>query len=255
MDNNIWNTFDGLNSSLQEPGINTDKENKEANDEEILSSEFLYCENDEKNEIIINDEENEIIIEEYDNIIDKEKNESMEEESESTTEENESMEESSNNSDESSIGDIEDFYGGSLANAINDLNSNYKQDKIMWPSQTYKEFMTAVTRYHLSDAAGDAMLHILRKHCIEQIPTSTQKGRIYIDTMDIEGLNLKTQDLVEFEGKIYKLYYRPIIDAIKGLISNCELCKEFCLDYKEKWEARDVSIIFLNLLFIVIINN
>ncbi|CAB4483517.1 unnamed protein product [Rhizophagus irregularis] len=154
-------------------------------------------------------------------------------------EENES--ELSKDSEESvsSIGDIEDFQNGSLSAAIDDLNSNYKQETNMWPSQTYKEFMTTVTRYHLSDAAGDAMLHILRKHCNEQLPTSTQKGRVYMDTMDIKGLHLKTQDLVEFEGRIYKLYYRPIIDAIKSLTSNQELCKYFLFNYKEEWEARD----------------
>ncbi|PKY60236.1 hypothetical protein RhiirA4_430970 [Rhizophagus irregularis] len=40
---------------------------------------------------------------------------------------------------------------------------------------------------------------------------------IWIQWIYIKGLHLKTLDLVEFEGNIYKLYYRPIIDAIKGL--------------------------------------
>ncbi|CAB4380469.1 unnamed protein product [Rhizophagus irregularis] len=57
--------------------------------------------------------------------------------------------------------------------------------------------------------------------------------------MNIKGLNLKTVELIEFEGKIYKLQYHPIIDAIKGLTSNHELCKDFFLDYREEWETRD----------------
>ena len=59
-------------------------------------------------------------------------------------------------------------------------------------------------------------------------------------------------ELVEFEGKIYKLQYRPIIDAIKGLTSNRELCKEFFLDYREEWETRDVR---LKNSFIIIYNS
>ena len=63
-----------------------------------------------------------------------------------------------------------------------------------------------------------------------------------MNTMNIKGLHLKTLDLVEFEGKIYQLHYRPIINAIKALTSNRELCKDFFLEYREEWESRDVSI-------------
>ncbi|CAB4414546.1 unnamed protein product [Rhizophagus irregularis] len=152
---------------------------------------------EEYNSSIIKEENNKIILDENKSIM--EEKESMEEvyksntreESGENTDMGENESELSKDSGESvsSIGDIEDFQGGSLSAAIDDLNSDYKQEINMWPSQTYKEFITTVTRYHLSNAAGDAML------C----------------------LHLKTLDLVEFEGNIYKLYYRPIIDAIKGL--------------------------------------
>src|SRR5271156_3175702 len=124
---------------------------------------------------------------------------------------------------------------------LDDLNSGDKQDAITWPSQTYKEFMTTVTQYHISDAASDAMLQIIKKNCTKSLPASTRKGRTYMDTMNIKGFHLKTLDLVEFEGKIYQLHYRPIINAIKALTSNHELCKDFFLEYKEEWESRDVS--------------
>ncbi|PKB94231.1 hypothetical protein RhiirA5_439256, partial [Rhizophagus irregularis] len=130
----------------------------------------------------------------------------------------------SNNSDksENSSGNIDDFYDGSYIAALDDLNGNNKQETVTWPSQTYKEFMTAITQYRISDAAGDAMLQIIKKNCTEPLPAFTRKGRF--DTQILPG---------------DKLHYRPIIDAIKSLISNQELCKEFFLDYKEEWESRD----------------
>jgi hypothetical protein len=231
LDNNIQKEFDGLNSLLQK-----------ANDGENFSLKFA---SDNQN---LSSSQNKNMEEKNENI--EEENENMEKENENIEEESENMEEESEiskDSDEStsSVGDIEDFRSGSFIAAIDDLNSNIdKQEKIVWPSDTYKEFMTNVTRYHLSDAAGDAMLHMLRKNCTEKLPASTRKGREYMDKMDIKGLHLKTIDLVEFEGKIYKLQYRPIIDAIKGLTSNNELCKYFLLNYEEEWEARDVSKIF-----------
>jgi hypothetical protein len=101
--------------------------------------------------------------------------------------------------------------------------------------------MTAVTQHRLSDAAADSMLHIIRKHCTESLPSSTRKGRMYMDQIDIKDFNIKTKNLMEFEGKIYKFQYRPILDAIKSLVSNSDLSKDFLFDYKEQWERDNVS--------------
>ncbi|CAG8759500.1 6883_t:CDS:2, partial [Rhizophagus irregularis] len=108
--------------------------------------------------------------------------------------------------EDESIDDDDDFHDGSYIAALDDLNDNNKQETVTWSSQTYKKFITAIIQYRISDAAS---------------------------------LHLKTQDLVEFEGITYKLHYRLIIDAIKSLTSNQELCKEFFLDYKEEWESCD----------------
>ena len=100
--------------------------------------------------------------------------------------------------------------------------------------------MTAVTQYHLSDAATDSILRILRKHCTDQLPGSTKKGRSFIDNMDIKGLQFKEKDLITFEDEIYKLHYRPIYDAIKSLVLNSDLSKDFLFDYNEQWESNNV---------------
>src|SRR4051794_11854454 len=120
-----------------------------------------------------------------------------------------------------------DFCGVSLDDAYKELNNSNKPEQSLWPSEIYKEFMSAVIQYHLSDAAADSMLRILRKYCTDPLLGSTKKGREYIDDMDIKGLRFKEKDLITFEGEIYKLRYRPIFDAIKSLVSNSDLCKDF----------------------------
>jgi len=52
--------------------------------------------------------------------------------------------------------------------------------------------------------------------------------------MDIKDLRFKEKDFVIFEGETYKLQYQPIFDAIKSLVSNSDLCKDFFLDYKKQ---------------------
>ncbi|CAB4392005.1 unnamed protein product [Rhizophagus irregularis] len=129
----------------------------------------------------------------------------------------------------------EDFRGVSLADAYEELNNiNIKQ--ILWPSDAYKEFMTIVTQYHLSDAAADSVLHLLKKYCNDPLPGSTKKGRTFMDNVNIKGLCFKEKSLITFEGKLYKLQYRPIFDAIKSLVSNADLNKDFLFDYNEQWE-------------------
>ncbi|EXX62177.1 hypothetical protein RirG_164240 [Rhizophagus irregularis DAOM 197198w] len=109
-----------------------------------------------------------------------------------------------------------DFYRVDLNDAYEDLcNNKIDVIKTLWPSEVYKEFMAAVTQHRLSDAAADSMLRIIRKYCTEPLPGFTRKGRMYMDQMNIKDFNIKMKDMVEFEGKIYKLQYRPIIDAIK----------------------------------------
>jgi hypothetical protein len=51
--------------------------------------------------------------------------------------------------------------GVSLADAYEDLHSKIEPNQTLWPSKTYKEFITAVTQHCLSDAAADSMLHII----------------------------------------------------------------------------------------------
>jgi hypothetical protein len=135
----------------------------------------------------------------------------------------------------------EDFRGIGLSDAYEDLHNEINPIQTLWPSEVYKEFMTAVTQHHLSDAAADSMLRIIRKYCAEPLPSSTRKGKMYMDQMDIKDFNIKTKDLIEFEGKVYKLQYRPVFDAIKSLVSNSDLSKNFLFDYKEQWEYDDVS--------------
>lgn len=181
----------------------------------------------------------------YKNIIESKEYKSVTEEKEYTN----IIEEKENqwpiDNDGSSVGSAEDFCGVSLADAYDDLNSESKQNLPLWPSETYKEFMTAVTQYRLSDAAGDSMLRIIKRHCTEPLPGSTRKGRIYMDQMDIKNLNFKTKTLREFEGETYQLQYRPIFDAIKSIISNPDLSKYFLFDYDEQWELGNVSYNFI----------
>ncbi|CAB5154582.1 unnamed protein product [Rhizophagus irregularis] len=207
IDNNVWNEIEGLDIFLQMTS-GDDKQNNEkldlnnAADVSIAFNEYTSFQNYDYTDDDIS---------EYHEITQSQESKSI-----------------------SSKASSEDFCGVSLADAYKDLNNNPEQT--LWPSETYKEFMMAVTQYRLSDAAADSMLRILKKHCTDQLPGSTRKGRTFIDNMDVKGLQFKEKELIIFEEEIYKLHYRPIYDAIKSLVSNSDLTKDFLFDYDEQWE-------------------
>ena len=200
LNNSLWKEFDNLNNFSQ----NADKENNEENG--VLSKSKI----DNHHDFLLPsylDNENIMEEKEYESEKEEDKNTIEEEEYESSIEETKSnIEEKENqwlmNSDDR---DPEDFYGVGLADAYEDLNKS-KSEQTLWPSETYKEFMTAVTQYRLTDAAADSMLRIIRKHCTDSLPGSTRKGRMYMDQMNIKNFNIKTKNLCEFEGKIYKFF-------------------------------------------------
>ncbi|CAG8712577.1 17630_t:CDS:2 [Rhizophagus irregularis] len=201
IDNNVWNEIEGLDIFLQITSAD-DKQNNEKSDLNNTADAPMAF-NKYENDDYTDDEYHEI----------------------TRSRESKSI---------SSTASSEDFCGVSLADAYKDLNNNPEQT--LWPSETYKEFMMAVTQYRLSDAAADSMLRILKKHCTDQLPGSTRKGRTFIDNMDVKGLQFKEKELIIFEEEIYKLHYRPIYDAIKSLVSNSDLTKDFLFDYDEQWE-------------------
>ncbi|CAG8673107.1 2710_t:CDS:2, partial [Rhizophagus irregularis] len=108
----------------------------------------------------------------------------------------------------------------------------------LWPSEMYKEFMMAVTQYHLSDATADSILHILKKHCTDQLPGSTRKGRTIIDNMDVKGLLPKEDGIyLAINGKVehFTIYLSIIIADMLEVQDICCTYKSYhirCPCYK-----------------------
>ncbi|CAB4414542.1 unnamed protein product [Rhizophagus irregularis] len=249
LNNDIWNDIEGFGNFSQDSSINNRTVNEDDN----------YANEDEDVDAG-KDDDNDAGEDEDDNDADKDEDDAADEDDDNDADEDEDgaadeyeyydADENEDGAadeheyyDENEVknGDNIDNNGGSygvgLSNAYEILNSKTEPKQSLWPSETYREFMTAVTQYHLSDAAADSMLRIIRKSCTETLPSSTRKGRMYMDQMDIKNFNIKTKNLCEFEGKIYKFQYRPIFDAIKSLVSNTDLSKDFLFDYNEQWES------------------
>ncbi|CAB5384933.1 unnamed protein product [Rhizophagus irregularis] len=211
LNNDIWNDIEGFGNFSQDSSINNRTVNEikqvfEHNEiDDYITDEDGAADEDDDNDA---DEDEDDAADEYEYYV-------ADEDEDGTADEHEYYDENEvKNGD--NIDDNGGSYGIKLSNAYEILNSKTKPKQSLWPSEIYREFMTAVIQYHLSDAAADSMLRIIRKSCTKTLPSSTRKGRM--DQMDIKNFNIKTKNLCEFEGKIYKFQYWPIFDAIKSLV-------------------------------------
>jgi len=135
--------------------------------------------------------------------------------------------------------DEEEYEGASLDDAYNDMKHPQHTE---WPNEAYREFMEITTKYQLSNAASDAIIHFFNKFSNldkSPLPVSTQIGKKFLDSTNIRYNTFKDISITTFQGIEYTLYYRPVIQAIKSLLAIDDVNQNFAVHYEEKLEMRN----------------
>ena len=103
-----------------------------------------------------------------------------------------------------------------------DISSCSTTNKPEFPSEEFGNFMELLTKWNLSDACGSDLLKFSKKICHDDIilPTSVKQGRQLLDQTNIAHIFFKKVPLITYNEDTYYLYYRPIFNAIKELLSN-----------------------------------
>ncbi|CAB4483875.1 unnamed protein product [Rhizophagus irregularis] len=181
LNNDIWNDIEGFGNFSQDSSINNRTVNEDdnyANEDEDVDAGEDEDDNDadkdkdgaaDENDDNDADEDEDGAANEYE-YYDADEDEDGAADEHEYYDENEVK--NGDNIDDNG-GSNKGSYGVGLSNAYEILNSKTEPKQSLWPSEIYKEFMTAVTQYHLSDAAADSMLCIIRKSCTETLPSST----------------------------------------------------------------------------------
>jgi len=103
--------------------------------------------------------------------------------------------------------------------------SNSTANKPEFPSEEFGDFMELLTKWNLSDACGSDILKFARKICRDDVtlPTSVKQGRQLVDQINVPHIAFKKVPIMEYTDELYFLYYRPIFDAVKELLSNKDI--------------------------------
>ncbi|RHZ81329.1 hypothetical protein Glove_121g33 [Diversispora epigaea] len=89
-------------------------------------------------------------------------------------------------------------------------------------NNTYSDLMTLIIQHNLNNKAGNAIIRFFNKHSnlpISPLPKNIEQGRKLMDRMKLINLLNKKKVILKYNNKDYIIYYRPIINCIKNILS------------------------------------
>ena len=102
--------------------------------------------------------------------------------------------------------------------------------------------MELITNYQLSHRAGNAIIRFFNKHSnlkSSPLPFSVRIARKFLNNTDIPYVEFKETSVMSIRGIVYKLNYRPIIQAIASLLAIDDINQNLVLNFIEKQLEKD----------------
>jgi cobalamin biosynthesis protein CobT len=109
------------------------------------------------------------------------------------------------------------------------------ETKSQFPNNTYSDLMSLIIQYNLNNKARNAIIHFFNKHSnlpISLLPKNIEQGRKLMDRMKLNNLLNKEKVILNYNNKDYTLYYCPIINCIKNILSINDIHKYMAFNFK-----------------------
>ncbi|RHZ85240.1 hypothetical protein Glove_69g50 [Diversispora epigaea] len=104
-----------------------------------------------------------------------------------------------------------------------------------FPNNTYSDLMTLIIQHNLNNKAGNAIIRFFNKHSnlpTSLLPKNIEQGRKLMDRMKLINLLNKEKVILKYNNKDYIIYYRPIINCIKNILSIKDIHKYITFNFK-----------------------
>jgi hypothetical protein len=138
------------------------------------------------------------------------------------------------------ISQNEDFFEDILEESEPEMNADY-------PNEAYADLMTLVTKYKLTNTTGNAIIKFFNKHAnisTSILPKSIEKGRKYMDNMNLPSLTFTKSYVTTYNNNNYYLNHRSLIKCIKNILSIPDLTRNFTLNF-ENLEVRNLIVYYV----------
>ena len=102
-------------------------------------------------------------------------------------------------------------------------------------NDAYKDLMVLVTKYKISNKAGNAIIKFFNKHSAlskSPLPKTIEKGRTFMNHMKFPNLSFNKICMVRHYSKEYFLHYQDLIQCVKNLLSIPDIAQHFVLSFE-----------------------
>jgi hypothetical protein len=118
-----------------------------------------------------------------------------------------------------------------------DLNQEFETEvnNSSYPNEAYADLMTLVTKHKLNNVTGNAIIKFFNKHAnlnISPLPKSIEKGRKYMDNMNIPNLTYSKTCVIKYNNKDYYLHHRSLINCVKHILSTSDISEYFMQNFE-----------------------
>jgi hypothetical protein len=106
--------------------------------------------------------------------------------------------------------------------------------------------MVLVTKYKLSNAAGNAIISFFNKHSnleASPLPKNIKQGKDFMNNIK-SNLSYKKTKVLDLNNTEYFLYHMNLMSCIKNLLEIPDIALNLEYDYKELYKTTKVYIIF-----------
>ncbi|KAF0453084.1 zn-finger domain-containing protein [Gigaspora margarita] len=128
-----------------------------------------------------------------------------------------------------------DYFENMQNNSSDDENQEY--DK--FPNKAYADLMVLVTKYKLSNAAGNAIISFFNKNSNNSkspLPKNIKQGKLFINNMK-SNLSYKKTKVLDHDNTEYFLYHMPLMSCIQNILEIPDIFQTFALEYEELYKT------------------
>ncbi|KAF0483951.1 zn-finger domain-containing protein [Gigaspora margarita] len=108
-------------------------------------------------------------------------------------------------------------------------------------NEAYANLMVLVTKYKLSNAAGNAIISFFNKHpkhSISPLSKNIRQGKEFMNNIK-SNLSYKKTKVLDLDDTEYFLYYMPLISCIENILKIPDIAQNLEFEYKELYKTTE----------------
>ncbi|KAF0539738.1 zn-finger domain-containing protein [Gigaspora margarita] len=144
---------------------------------------------------------------------------------------------------ETTLHENQEFSNDFLNNSAytDDIQASLLDEEIVqeFPNEAYADLMVLVTKYKLSNAAGNAIISFFNKHSKHSkslLPKNIKQGKEFMNNIK-SNLSYKKTKVLELDNTEYFLYHMDLISCIESKLEISDIAQYLEFEYKELYKT------------------